>query len=258
MPPQLRNVTPHRNSSSKPAPIPISRSGQGCLRGNPATHGSGRTVLLWCPMCKIPILFDVPLVSVLYFAESASEIIAVFHTMASSCQREAWGNSWEPLSQTSHTGACPSLGFSFPQSSLIWNFKTKLKSSRKAGGNKSMLFFFSPHAGLDSRELFSRSIPQAPVRIYKGELFLPTTVFWMHSVYVRRRRLYWEHSELDCSGKNEGVDLWILFWNLSYSSSLRCKLWEPWELIALAETGAPAAWHIYVKSFDSVCLHFFT
>lgn len=41
--------------------------------------------------CVSPILFDAPLVSVLYFAESTREIAATFHTMSSSCQREAKG-----------------------------------------------------------------------------------------------------------------------------------------------------------------------
>lgn len=54
---QFRNVPPYRNSSSKPSPIPVSHSGWGYLWGNPTTHGSGRTVLLWCPTCKFPILF---------------------------------------------------------------------------------------------------------------------------------------------------------------------------------------------------------
>lgn len=123
------------NSSSEQVPIPVLRSGPGCPWGSPATHGSGKTVPLWCPMC------------------------------------------------------------------------------------------------LDSREPFPRGILQAPVYIYKGELFLLTTAFWMHSVYARRRRLYWEHSEFEGFGTKGEADLWILFWNLSYFSSLRCKPWEPWESI---------------------------
>lgn len=158
-----------------------------------------------------------PFISVLYVAELTSEVTAAFQTMSSSCQREVWGNLWQSLSPPLSLMDLPFSEFSFPLSLQIWSFTHEMSVNL-------LLFFSSSSPGLDSRELFPRGILQAPVHIYKGELFLPTTAFWMHSVYARRRQLCWEHSEFEGSGTKGQADLWILFWNLSYFSSLRCKL----------------------------------
>lgn len=165
-----------------------------------------------------------PFRSVLYVAELASEVTAAFQTTSSSCQREVWEILWQSPSPTLSLRGLPFSEFSFPLLLQIWSFKHEMSVNL-------LLFFSSPPPGLDSKELFPRGILQAPVHIYKGELFLLATAFWMHSVYARRRRLYWEHSEFEGSGTKGEVNLWILFWNLSYFSSLRHRPWEPWELI---------------------------